>query len=181
MSWETSATDDASLPRSGWCLWLAEANFPRGTANQKHCPDLSSDASSVWNICASVITRRNQWWRREMLALACEQALLFGPVTQVSRERARAPRSRVLARLTSLAQIGELARRLVSALLYRTHLRKQYKRLHWHRLFLKKNDKTYFSGTVELFLHLRTFFPTLWCFSRVIELRPFLRFFSFTG
>ena len=71
--------------------------------------------------------------------VACEQALLFGRVKRVSRERARgtfftfcgvsgvemkiyerslqallssAPRSRVLARLASLAQIGELARRL---------------------------------------------------------------------
>ena len=39
--------------------------------------------------------------------VACEQALLFGRV-----KRASAPRSRVLARLASLAQIGELARRL---------------------------------------------------------------------
>ena len=36
--------------------------------------------------------------------------LLFGRVKRVSRDSA--PRSRVLARLTSLAQIGELARRL---------------------------------------------------------------------
>ena len=54
-------------------------------------------------------------------AIACEQALLFGPAKRVSRERAseraakprgaeeRTPRSRVLARLT---QIGERARRL---------------------------------------------------------------------
>ena len=94
----------------------------------------------------------NAFWR-----LACEQALLFGRVKRVSRERASerrsgchfsnlrhvcgdsfhalrspgisgvemkiyerwlqallssAPRSRVLARLASLAQIGELARRL---------------------------------------------------------------------
>ena len=48
--------------------------------------------------------------------LACEQALLFGRVKRVSREHAserrtlEAPSSRVLARLTSLAQIGELAR-----------------------------------------------------------------------
>ena len=68
--------------------------------------------------------------------VACEQALLFGRVKRVSRERARgtfftfcgvsgvemkiyerslqallssAPRSRVLSRLASLAQIGELA------------------------------------------------------------------------
>ena len=52
--------------------------------------------------------------------LACEQALLFGRVKRVSREHAserqsrEGPRSRVLARLASLAQIGELARRLVS-------------------------------------------------------------------
>ena len=52
--------------------------------------------------------------------LACEQALLFGQTKRASRERASeaprgfAARSRVLARLVSLAQIGELARRLVS-------------------------------------------------------------------
>ena len=57
--------------------------------------------------------------------LACEQALLFGRVKRVSRERAserrsregpakgRPPRSCVLARLTSLNQKGELARRLL--------------------------------------------------------------------
>ena len=58
--------------------------------------------------------------------LACEQALLFGRVKRVSRKRASkrpsgegqrkgasAPRSRILMRLTSLAQIGEVARRLV--------------------------------------------------------------------
>ena len=41
--------------------------------------------------------------------VACEQALLFGRVKRVSRERAS---ERVLARLASLAQIGELGRRL---------------------------------------------------------------------
>ena len=55
------------------------------------------------------------WRDRE---IACEQALLFGRVKLVSRERAgerrsREGRSRVLARLASLAQIGELARRLI--------------------------------------------------------------------
>ena len=55
-----------------------------------------------------------------MFYLACEQALLFGRAKRASRERASegpaprgyAARSRVLARLASLAQIGELARRL---------------------------------------------------------------------
>ena len=41
--------------------------------------------------------------------LACEQAFLFG---RASAPRGFAARSRVLARLASLAQIGELARRL---------------------------------------------------------------------
>ena len=53
--------------------------------------------------------------RLEYLAVACEQALLFGQAKLTSRERAPrgfAARSRVLARLVSLAQIGELARRL---------------------------------------------------------------------
>ena len=63
--------------------------------------------------------------------LACEQALLFGQTKRASGERAsegprRAPRgfaarSRVLARLVSLVQIGELARRLESYRVY-THL-----------------------------------------------------------
>ena len=46
--------------------------------------------------------------------VACEQALLFGRVKRFSRERCEraAPRSPVLARLASLAQMGELARRL---------------------------------------------------------------------
>ena len=44
--------DDASLPRSRYCFWLAEANFPRGMTNQKHYPDLDSNTSSVWNFCA---------------------------------------------------------------------------------------------------------------------------------
>ena len=53
--------------------------------------------------------------------LACEQALLFGQAKRASRERASAPRgfaarSRVLARPVSLAQTGELARRLVDTL-----------------------------------------------------------------
>ena len=55
--------------------------------------------------------------------LACEQALLVGQANRASRERARegprglAARSRVFARLASLAQIGELARRLSAILL----------------------------------------------------------------
>ena len=37
--------------------------------NRKHYPNLSSDASSVWNLCtrfSNVISRGNQWWRRKM-------------------------------------------------------------------------------------------------------------------
>ena len=42
------------------------------SANQKHFPDLGSDASSVWNLQArfsDVISRGNQWWRREKSAV----------------------------------------------------------------------------------------------------------------
>ena len=45
-------TDDVSLPGSGQWIWLAEARFPRGTANRKHCSDPGSEASSVWNFCS---------------------------------------------------------------------------------------------------------------------------------
>ena len=32
-------------------------NFQRGTINQKHHPDLGSDASSVWNFCTRFVRR----------------------------------------------------------------------------------------------------------------------------
>jgi len=47
--------------------------------------------------------------------VACEQALLFGRVKNESRENARASgEAGVLARFASFAQIGELARRLLT-------------------------------------------------------------------
>ena len=66
-----------------------------------------------------------------IFSIACEQALLSGQAERASRERAKfyerslqallsstprgfAVRSRVLARHVSLAQIGEVARRLLS-------------------------------------------------------------------
>ena len=49
-------TDDASLPRSGEWFCLAEANFPRGSTNQKHYPDQGSDSSSVRNFFANRIS-----------------------------------------------------------------------------------------------------------------------------
>ena len=36
-------THDVSLPRSRYCFRLVEANFPRGTTNQKHYQHLGSD------------------------------------------------------------------------------------------------------------------------------------------
>ena len=36
-------THDVSLPRSVYCFRLVEANFPRGTTNQKHNQHLGSD------------------------------------------------------------------------------------------------------------------------------------------
>ena len=49
--------DDALLPISGQCFWLVEANFTSGTTNQKHYPDLGSDASLVWNFFVVVALR----------------------------------------------------------------------------------------------------------------------------
>ena len=48
-------TDDASLQTSGEWFCLAEANFPRGSTNQKHYPDLGSNPSLVRNIFANRI------------------------------------------------------------------------------------------------------------------------------
>ena len=62
-------TDDASLPRTGKCFWLV---MPRGKfapTNQKHYPDLGSDASSVWNFCTcflDLISQGNQGRHREV-------------------------------------------------------------------------------------------------------------------
>ena len=50
--------DPVSRATSMWRtlpFWLAEANFPCGTTNQKHCQDLGGDASSVRNFCAHFI------------------------------------------------------------------------------------------------------------------------------
>ena len=60
--------------------------------------------------------------------LGCEQALLFGRVKRVSLERARGRGKRVLARLASLAEIRELARRL------------------WYGQYLKHAHNQYHSG-----------------------------------
>ena len=38
-------TDEGSLPGSGRWIWLAEARFPRGTANRKHYSDLG-----LWHV-----------------------------------------------------------------------------------------------------------------------------------
>ena len=43
-------TDDASLPRSGQCFCLVEANLPCFTTHQKHYGDLDSDVS-LCNFC----------------------------------------------------------------------------------------------------------------------------------
>ena len=59
-----------------WCvttqIWpvfllaVPREKFP--STNQKHYPDLGNETSSVWNFCArssNVVSRGNQWWRRE--------------------------------------------------------------------------------------------------------------------
>ena len=72
-------TDDMSLPRPGYSFWLV---FPHGefaSTNQKHCADLGSNTSSVWNFCARssiVISRGNLWWRREISAVFSSYRIL---------------------------------------------------------------------------------------------------------
>ena len=44
--------------------WLNQISHIIGTINQKHYPNLGSDASSVWNFCAhfsDVIWQGNHW------------------------------------------------------------------------------------------------------------------------
>ena len=75
--WETSAKIPYwwDITTQIWVVlqfWLAEANFPRGTTDQKHYPDLCSDTSSEWNFCArfsDVIWRGNKWRRRKTSAV----------------------------------------------------------------------------------------------------------------
>ena len=74
---------------SDWSYRLGFGKF--ASTNQKHYPDLGSDASSVWNFCArfsDVISRGNQWWRRK--------------VSAVFSGYSEAGRSRPLSALTSL-------------------------------------------------------------------------------
>ena len=57
-------TEDVSLPRSWYCFLLVVPHGKFDSANQKHYPDLGSDASSVWNLCAlfsDVLWQGNQY------------------------------------------------------------------------------------------------------------------------
>lgn len=49
---QKSYADDVSIPRSGGCFCLVEANFLHCTCNQKHYLDLGSFASAVRNLCS---------------------------------------------------------------------------------------------------------------------------------
>ena len=62
-------TDDASLRRTGKCFWLVMLHGKFAPTNQKHYPDLGSDASSIWNFCTcflDVISQGNQGRHREV-------------------------------------------------------------------------------------------------------------------
>ena len=54
-------TDNASVTRFWWCFWSVVPRGKFSSTNQKHYPDLDSDASSVWNSCVrfSVVASRN--------------------------------------------------------------------------------------------------------------------------
>ena len=73
-------TDDASLPRTGKCFWLVMLHRKFAPTNQKHYPDLGSDASSIWNFCTcflDVISQGNQGRHREMLVIFSGYMLLW--------------------------------------------------------------------------------------------------------
>ena len=76
--WETSA----EIPywwRVTTQIWLVVPGGKFDSANQKHYPDLGSDASSVWNFCvrfSDVISGGNQCWRCEMSAVFSGYELL---------------------------------------------------------------------------------------------------------
>ena len=56
-----------------WAVLLI--GWSKFSTNQKHYPDLGSDTSSVWDFYArfsDVISRGNQWWRREISAVFSE-------------------------------------------------------------------------------------------------------------
>ena len=81
-------TDDASLPRSGQCLWLV---LPRGkfdSTNQKHYPDLGSDASSVWN--SALVSQTSFGGETSGSVAKCllfSQAIVYKAVTFLSDAR----------------------------------------------------------------------------------------------
>ena len=57
-----------------WCvttqIWVVHLiGWSKFSTNQKHHSDLGSDALSVWNFCADVISGGNQWWRLKMSAV----------------------------------------------------------------------------------------------------------------
>ena len=52
-------------------LLIGRVAWKFDSTNQKHYPDLDTDASSVWNFCvrfSDVFWRGNQWYRRQMTA-----------------------------------------------------------------------------------------------------------------
>ena len=59
-------------PRNDVWETSAETFHADGMTNQKHYPDVGSDASSVWNFCdhfSDVISWGNRWWHRKMLSV----------------------------------------------------------------------------------------------------------------
>ena len=53
-------------------MLLTGWKFALSNQKAKHYPDLVNDTSSLWNFCArfsDVISRGNQWWRRQMSAV----------------------------------------------------------------------------------------------------------------
>ena len=83
-------TDDASLPRSGYCFGLVGPCGKFASTNQKHYPDLGKDASSVWNFCtrfSDVISRGNRLWRLDVSSVFSGYLLLFINIKTIIKKR----------------------------------------------------------------------------------------------
>ena len=91
ITWSVCLTCSTSLRKQPTIHDATTGFVPRGkcaSTNQKHCPDLGSDKSSVWNFCAcfsDVISRGNQWRGREMSAVLFR--LMFHMIFMFSSEK----------------------------------------------------------------------------------------------
>ena len=92
--WHACHTQPEKTDNISWChhwfphemtseKWVQKFHAD-GMTNQKHCPDVGSDTSSVWNFCdrfSDPISWGNRWWHRKnvvcFLRLVTQFAVFF--------------------------------------------------------------------------------------------------------